>query len=106
MAICLQQQSLYLRRRGVVIPVSVQFLVALLLLVTLAVKVWVKVETTLIGYELATEREVAINLDLQRRELELQRSVLLRPDNLRAMVETRLDLIPLAEAQTVKMELR
>jgi hypothetical protein len=41
-----------------------------------------KLEATDLGYQLARERSKTVELDMERRELELQRSVLLRPDSL------------------------
>jgi hypothetical protein len=57
------------------------------LLIVLAARVWVKLEATDVGYQLARERNKTIELDMQRRELELQRSVLLRPDSLKASAQ-------------------
>jgi hypothetical protein len=43
-----------------------------------------KLEATDLGYQLARERSRMVELDMERRELELQRSILLRPDSLSA----------------------
>jgi hypothetical protein len=84
MAVCLQYQSVYVKRETVIFSLRVQVITALVLLVVLAARVWVKLEATDVGYQLARERSKTIELDMQRRELELQRSVLLRPDSLKA----------------------
>jgi hypothetical protein len=84
MAVCLQYQSVYVKRESAVFSLRAQVVTALVLLVVLAARVWVKLDATDVGYQLARERTKTIELDMQRRELELQRSVLLRPDSLKA----------------------
>ena len=84
MAVCLQYQSVYVKREAAVVSLRVQIATAIALLVVLGARVWVKREATDVGYQLARERTKTIELDMQRRELELQRSVLLRPDSLTA----------------------
>jgi hypothetical protein len=82
MAVCLQYQSVYVRREAAVVSLRVQVAAAVALLVVLGAKVWVKLEATDVGYQLARERSRTVAFDMERRELELQRSVLLRPDSL------------------------
>jgi hypothetical protein len=82
MAVCLQYQSVYVKREAAVVSLRAQLVAAILLLVVLGAKVWIKLEATDVGYQLARERSRTIELDMERRELELQRSVLLRPDSL------------------------
>lgn len=84
MAVCLQYQSVYVKREGVAVSLRARIAVAVTLLLVLGARVWVKLEATDVGYQLASERNKTIELDMQRRELELQRSVLLRPDSLNA----------------------
>jgi predicted flavoprotein YhiN len=84
MAVCLQYQSVYVKREAAVVSLRVQIVAAVALLVVLGARVWVKLEATDLGYQLARERSRTIELDMERRELELQRSVLLRPDSLSA----------------------
>lgn len=84
MAVCLQYQSVYVKREAAVVSLRVQIFTAVALLLVLGARVWVKLESTDVGYQLARERSKTIELDMQRRELELQRSVLLRPDSLTA----------------------
>jgi hypothetical protein len=84
MAVCLQYQSVYVKREAAVVSLRVQVVAAIALLLVLGARVWVKLEATDVGYQLARERSRTIELDMQRRELELQRSVLLRPDSLSA----------------------
>lgn len=82
MAVCLQYQSVYVKREAAVVSLRVQVVAAVALLVVLGARVWVKLEATDVGYQLARERARTVELDMERRELELQRSVLLRPDSL------------------------
>jgi hypothetical protein len=60
----------------------------MVLLALLGVKVWAKLEATDLGYSLARERQKTVALDMERRELELQRSVLMRPDSLSRSART------------------
>lgn len=82
MAVCLQYQSVYVRRESKAVSARVQILAAVVLLGVLGARVWVKLEATDLGYQMAHERQRTVELDMERRELELQRSVLLRPDSL------------------------
>jgi hypothetical protein len=82
MAVCLQYQSVYVKREAAVVSLRVQVAAAVALLLVLGARVWMKLEATDLGYQLASERSKTVELDMQRRELELQRSVLLRPDSL------------------------
>lgn len=95
MAICLDYQSVYSDRRHIVISVRMQLIAAVFLLVALAGKVWVRCHATDVGYQYAKERQRTIDLDMRRRELELQRSILLRSDKLSAKASERLHLQPL-----------
>jgi hypothetical protein len=82
MAVCLQYQSVYVKREAAVVSLRVQVAAAVALLLVLGARVWMKLEATDVGYQLASARSKTVELDMQRRELELQRSVLLRPDSL------------------------
>ncbi len=105
MAVCLDYQSVYLQRRGFHISSRVQIAVACLVLSVLGLKVWISVEHTRIGYQLAEEQELAMSYDLKRREIELQHSILLRPDNLSALAKERLGLAPLRVEQARKLSI-
>lgn len=105
MAVCLEYQSVYSRRDKIVISVRMQIVAAALLLCALVGKVWIKIETTDLGYQLAKERELKVSLDMERREYELQRSVLLRTDNLSRVAQQKLGLMPLNPANARKISL-
>lgn len=104
MAIALDYQTVYSRRRKkLLVPVHTQIAAAVLLLLALAVKVWIKIECTEIGYQIAKERQDTVSLDMERRELELHRSVLLKPDNLIMRSKKKLGLEPLNPKQARKI---
>ncbi len=106
MAVCLEYQSVYCRRDRIVISVRMQIAAAVLLLCALVGKVWIKIETTDLGYQLAKERELKVVLDMELREYELQRSVLLRTDNLTRVAHDKLGLMPLNPANARKISLQ
>ena len=79
MAVCLQYQSVYVKRGQAVVSIRVQVAAAVALLLVLGMRVWVKLEATDIGYQVAQQRGRTVSLDMERRELELERAILLRP---------------------------
>jgi hypothetical protein len=103
MAVCLQYQSVYIRRESARVSGKIQLFGAVVLLAILGAKVWSKLEATDLGYSLARERQRTVTLDMERRELELQRSVLLRPDSLSKSARDRLGLSEHSREQTVKV---
>lgn len=103
MSVSLDYQLVYNRRKSVVVPVQWQIAAVLLLLLSLGFRIWVKIESTDAGYELARERQTTVALDMERRELELQRSLLLRPDALSKEAQKRLGLEPLKVGQARKL---
>ncbi len=103
MAICLDYQSVYTKRHQARWALRLQVGAALLLLVSLTVRVWLKLESTDVGYQLAKQRQKAVELDMQRRELELHQSVLLREDTLLKLASERLGLQPLARSQRIRV---
>jgi hypothetical protein len=82
MAVCLQYQSVYVKRDQAVVSIRAQVAAAVALLLVLGMRVWVKLEATDIGYQVAQQRGRTVSLDMERRELELERAILLRPDTL------------------------
>ncbi len=102
MAICLEYQSVYACRRESTVFLKFHLLAALLLLAALVTRVTLKINGTQVGYALAQERSRTIELDMQRRELELQRSLMLRPDSL-TRAARGLGLAPLNVAQAKKL---
>ena len=103
MAVCLQYQSVYVKREAAVVSLRVQVATAVALLLVLGARVWVKLEATDVGYQLARERSRTIELDMQRRELELQRSVLLRPDSLSAAARQMVQLEEHSSERTLRI---
>lgn len=103
MAVCLDTQAVYVQHRPLRISLRLQATVAICLFAALALKVWVKFEINSLGYEIGKQREVSVELDMRRRELELERSVLMRPDVLASAARSRLGLKPLAAGQVAKL---
>ncbi|MBX7145270.1 MAG: hypothetical protein K1X79_12520 [Oligoflexia bacterium] len=103
MAACLDYQTVYSRRSSAALHWWMQLVAAVMLLATLSAKVWIKIETTDLGYQLAEERKLTVEYDMQRRELELQRSVLLRPDMLRKAAKARLGMDVISPDQARKL---
>lgn len=104
MAVCLDYQSVYFKRDAVRISFRTKMLCALALLLALAFKIWVKIESTDLGYQLARERGRSVELDQRRRELELELSVVLRPDNLARRAQKELGLNSLHPLQARKIK--
>jgi hypothetical protein len=103
MAVCLQYQSVYVRRESARVSGKIQLFGAVVLLALLGIKVWAKLEATDLGYSLARERQRTVALDMERRELELQRSVLLRPDSLSKSARDKVGLSEHSLEQTLKV---
>lgn len=103
MAVCLEYQAIHSRRNEALTSLRLQVCTALLLLCALVAKVWVKLEATDLGYELAREKHRAVELDMERRELELQVSLLVRPDSLSRLADERLGLRALDPQQARKI---
>lgn len=103
MAVCLQYQSVYVKREASRVSGKVQLVGAVVLLAVLGIKVWAKLEATDLGYNLARERQKTVALDMERRELELQRSVLMRPDTLSRSARDKVGLSEHSLEQTLKV---
>jgi len=99
MAVYLDYQSVYCRRGSWIFSLKAQVLAVCVLLAVLGFRVWIKVESTQLGYQLAQQRQLAVDLDMQRRELELHLSVMTRPDQLRSLADSRLGLRPFSAEQ-------
>jgi cell division protein FtsL len=83
---------------------KVQASLCFLLFAAVVLKVWIESRATKVGYELASARKYAVELDMQRRELELHKSFLLRPDTLKRSAATRLGLQELNPKQATKIQ--
>jgi hypothetical protein len=103
MAVCLQYQSVYVKRETTRVSGKLQLVGAVVLLALLGVKVWAKLEATDLGYSLARECQRTVALDMERRELELQRSVLMRPDSLSRTAREKVGLDENSLGQTLKI---
>ena len=103
MAVCLEYQSVYASRRESAVSLKFHVFAALLLLAALVTRVTLKIQATQVGYAIAHERARTVELDMERRELELERSVLLRPDSLiRAARKLGLEPLNVEQARRLK----
>lgn len=83
MSVCLDYQAVgYKLKKPIVVSFRFQLFAAVFLLSVLILRVWLRIESTNLGYILAAERQKTVELDMQRRELELHLSVMERADNL------------------------
>lgn len=103
MAIALDYQTVYVRKRPNSLPLKWHIAAGISLFIALTAKVWIKIECTDEGYRVARLRQEAVELDMERRELELQRSVLLKPDNLVMRSAKQLKLKPLNPTQAKRI---
>ena len=104
MAVCLDYRSVSNPRKRIVISVRLQVLTVLLLVFALVAKVWIQLSCTSLGYQLAHERERTLAMDMEKRELELQLSVLLRTNNLTKQASARLGLQRLRPEQARRLK--
>ena len=104
MSVCLDYQAVkYKVKKPVSVSFRTQFFAAAFLLAVLVLKVWVRIEGTNLGYVLAKEKQITVDLDMQRRELDLQLSVLERTDNLSRRAKQLLGLRSFNPAQAKKI---
>lgn len=103
MAIALDYQTVYCANHARSRSLRWHAIAALLLVCSLATKIWVKLEITDLGYQLSSEKSRSMALDMERRELELQRSVLLREDRLTASAAERLRFSVPQKAQILRL---
>lgn len=61
-------------------------------LLLLGFRIALRIEGYVVGYQLASARQTTVELDMERRDLELQLSVLVRPDRLKQVAHERLGL--------------
>ena len=102
-ALCLDYQSVYCQKQEKVSTWSLTLAASLLLLLALSFKIWIGIAGTSLGYELAEERERTVAYDMERRDCELQLSILLRPDNLTRRAREQLGLGVLDPKQARRM---
>lgn len=105
MAVALDYQSVYVPKRTIKVSVRGQVIVAALLVLALVARVFIRNQMTDIGYELARERQRAMQIDMEKQEAKLQLSVLLRSDNLSEAASDKLALEPLNPSKTRKVKL-
>lgn len=89
---CLTFQSVYCDSREHTQSFRLYLLAATVLIFALCGRIWISVASTRVGYELAQVRKEIRAVDSERRELELQRSVLLKRTTLEQLATERLGL--------------
>jgi hypothetical protein len=93
MAVCLQYQAVYVRRKGSgILSWKTYFVVGVVVLFALALKVRGQIAIIGLGYELHAAQSDAMELDRERTDLEYQLSVISTHQFLRAEGESRLRL--------------
>ena len=100
MAVCLEYQAIYQGRTRALRNWYCLIGACTILFLALAIKVAVKIQITNSGYSLAQAEQQALLLDTERRDLELQLSVLKRKDTLGKSAKDRLNLQAFSPAQT------
>jgi hypothetical protein len=103
MAVCLQVQSVFVGSDQRRLSARWNVVAGVALFAALALRVWTQLEVTELQRQLSQERQLTVTLDMERRELELQRSLLLRPDSLARSAREKNGLVEHAPHQTVKV---
>ena len=103
MAVCLDYQTVYLRRDST--SVSWHLCVALVVVMvgTLIGQIWVRTEVTDLGYQISEEQRIQAELTNERQELELERVVLHRPDALADRARKTLGFRPAEKEQLFRI---
>ena len=84
--------------------ISLFLLAGICLVAAMGFRVWVKIATIDQGYQLAALRTEAVELDMQRRELELQLSVVTRPDTLSVLAKNEFNFSAPAATQVIRYQ--
>jgi hypothetical protein len=92
MAICLEYQAVYANHKTSTQNWCYLLGASVLLFLALSLKVALKVQLTDLGYRLASQEQLAVEYDTERRDLELQLSILKRPETLAEQAKQRLQL--------------
>lgn len=95
----LSYQVVYAARCDVRPAIPMHLIGTIAIAIVLGFKVWLMTEITGVSYDISRVQDESIVLDSKRRELELKRSVLLRPDNLKGQASARLGLATLQPDQ-------
>jgi len=103
MSVAIALGSRRLHARALPMRIHFELIAALLLLAVLVFRIWIKIETTDLGYDLASQRKAAIELDMQRREMELALSILQKGDAIQSRADKELGLVPMEPRQARRM---
>jgi cell division protein FtsL len=89
--------------RNLPVRIHLELLAAIILFAVLVFRIWIKIETTDLGYALASHRKEAIELDMQRRELELALSILQKGETIQSRASKDLGMVPMESRQARRM---
>ena len=103
MSQCLSYQSVYLDSAKPRYLTKLHLITLLLLVTSFSYKVWLKLEAVDVGYQIAESRKEMVALDIERQELELQYSVITRPDVLINEAQNKLELFAPAAFRIVRI---
>jgi len=104
MAVCLDYQTVYLRRESSSLGWHLSVASGVILLGTLVGQIWIRTEVTDVGYHISEQQRIQSQLTTERQELELERIVLHRPDNLAERGRKVLGLHPAQKDQMFRIE--
>jgi len=104
MAVCLDYQTVYLRKESSSLGWHISFASLAILLGTLIGQIWIRTQVTDLGYHISEQQRIQSQLTIERQELELEQIVLHRPDNLAERGRTVLGLRPAKKDQLFRIE--
>lgn len=99
----LENQNVFIQEKARSSAISFPYITCVVLLSLLVARVWMKVETTRLGYRLGELREKHTALSLDRQELELQFSVVKKPNSLYTLAHERLGMVSPVKDQVLKI---
>ncbi|MGI6680674.1 MAG: hypothetical protein ACOX3T_04240 [Bdellovibrionota bacterium] len=103
MAVCLDYQSVYVKREKVV-GNKLLICAVLLLMSVLIFRVWIRAEKVALGYQIAEAQNKTKEYSTIKKDLATQLSVLKRYDNLMGLAQTRLNFNIEAHPQVFTVE--
>ncbi len=104
MAVCLDYQTVYLRRESSSLGWHLCVASGVILIGTLMGQIWVRTEVTDLGYQIAEQHRLQGQLTMERQELELERIVLHRPDQLKERAAKKLGFRSPQKDQVFRVE--
>jgi cell division protein FtsL len=103
MAVCLDYQTVYLRKQPVSLVWHINVAASVVILGAIVTRIWLRNEATELGYQIAREQQLLVDVTKERQDLELHKVVLHRPDALAERAEKELGLKPLQKGRVFKI---